>query len=575
MPRVRRPIRLPARRYEKPAATAGTGGHQLPGRSRDSPGSSSMSGWNIADLLGVVAEEVGDAPAVVQGDRRLSWREFDARTEALATQLIAAGLRRQDKVVQYLRNCPEYVESFAAALKASLVPVNTNYRYGPDELTYLWQNADAAAVVFAGSFGPTIERMRGAVPSVRLWLWVDDGSDECPRWAMPYEAAMSAPAMAQRSVKRDGDDLVLLYTGGTTGLPKGVMWRQDDLVVLLGNAANARYPDRPDLAFARERVAAAGRRHLPAAPLMHGAGVLTCLPVMMRGGTVVLLEGASFRAEELLDTVERERVNSVGWVGDAFARPVLEALDREPERWDLSSWSIVTSGGVLFSEEVKRGLLRHLPSLLIADVYGSSEAIAAARSITTAKSAQVRRSFAVGGAVAVLDPEDRPVVPGSGQVGRVAYAGRSPVGYYKDESKSAETFRSVGGQRFVMTGDSATVDTDGAIVLLGRGSSCINTGGEKVYPEEVEEVLKRHPSVADAVVLGLSDERFGESVAAVVQLVAGAQLDLTRLQDHVRDHLAGYKVPRRIAVAQVVRGPSGKVDLAAARRSLAKDAAAL
>jgi 3-oxocholest-4-en-26-oate---CoA ligase len=409
---------------------------------------------------------------------------------------------------------------------------------------------------------------------VRAWLWVDDGSGPCPPWAVPYEsaAAPAAPCPEPRR-ERDGDDIILLYTGGTTGLPKGVIWRQDDLMVSLGNAAGGRYPGQPDLAFARSRIADPGRRHLPAAPLMHGAGCLTCLPVLARGGAAVLLAEPAFRAGELLDTIERHRVNSVGWVGDAFARPVLAELDAHPDRWDLSSWSVLTSGGVLFSDEVKQGLLRHVPGLLIADVYGSSEAIAAARSVSRSGVAgPAARSF-TGGGLTVLADDDTPVVPGSGQTGRVAYAGRLPVGYYKDEAKSAATFRTVRGRRYVITGDFATVQADGQVVVLGRGSSCINTGGEKVYPEEVEEVLKRHPSVADAAVLGLPDERFGETVAAAVQLAGGWDLDDEALRGHVRACLAGYKVPRQVvAVPEVSRGPNGKIDIPRIRALLAQSA---
>jgi acyl-CoA synthetase (AMP-forming)/AMP-acid ligase II len=306
---------------------------------------------------------------------------------------------------------------------------------------------------------------------------------------------------------------------------------------------------------------------------MHGAGCLTCLPVLARGGAAVLLAEPAFRPGELLDTIERHRVNSVGWVGDAFARPVLAELDAHPGRWDLSSWSVLTSGGVLFSDEVKQGLLRHLPGLLIADVYGSSEAIAAARSVSRSGAAgPAARSF-TGGGLTVLADDDTPVVPGSGQIGRVAYAGRLPVGYYKDEAKSAATFRSVRGRRYVITGDFATVGADGQVIVLGRGSSCINTGGEKVYPEEVEEVLKRHPSVADAAVLGLPDERFGETVAAAVQLDGGWDLDDEALRAHVRGSLAGYKVPRQvIAVPEVTRGPNGKIDIPRIRALLEQSA---
>jgi len=528
-----------------------------------------VTGWNIADVLEAVAAEVPESPAVISGGRRLTWAEFDARAERLAAYLVSHGLQRQDKVVQYLRNCPEYIESMFAALKASLVPVNTNYRYRPAELSYLWRDAEARAVVFGSSFTATIEQMRDQVPDIKVWLWVDEGDGECPPWAQPYEQAATTPVPARRWT-RDGDDLVLLYTGGTTGMPKGVMWRQDDLFVVLGNAANGKYPDQADLGFARSRVARTGRRHLTAAPLMHGAGCFTCIPIMARGGAVVLLEQPSFDPVELLNTVEREAVHSVSWVGDVFAGPVVEALDREPGRWRLSSWSVVTSGGVLFSDELKRRLLEFVPGLLIADVYGSSEAVAAARSVSTGRGGTTSPGVFTRTATVRVVREDGGDV-GPGEVGMVAYGGRQPLGYYRDEGKTAASFRVIGGDRFLLTGDFATVDAEGLITVLGRGSSCINTGGEKVFPEEVEEVLKRHPAVRDVVVLGLPDQRLGEQVAAVVEVTPGHQLDVGGLTVFARSVLAGYKMPRQFRTGKVVRGPNGKVDHQAARAVFAAE----
>jgi acyl-CoA synthetase (AMP-forming)/AMP-acid ligase II len=523
-----------------------------------------VTGWNIADVLETVAVEVPESVAVICGRRRLTWATLDARAERLAAYLADHGVQRQDKVVQYLRNCPEYIESMFAALKASLVPVNTNYRYRPAELIYLWRDAEARAVVFGSSFTETIEQMRHEVPDIRVWLWVDEGGAECPAWAQPYERIVTTPVPA-RSWARDGDDLVLLYTGGTTGMPKGVMWRQDDLFLVLGNAANGKYPDEADLGYARSRVAANGRRHLTAAPLMHGAGCFTCIPIMARGGGVVLLEKPSFDPVELLDTVERESVHSVSWVGDVFARPVVEALSGEPGRWRLDSWSVVTSGGVLFSDDLKQRLIELVPGLLIADVYGSSEAVAAARSVSTGKGGTASpRVFTRTASVRVIREDGGDVEPG--EVGMVAYGGRQPLGYYRDEAKTAASFQVIGGARFLLTGDFATVDAEGLITVLGRGSSCINTGGEKVFPEEVEEVLKQHPAVRDVVVLGLPDQRLGEQVAAVVEATPGHQLDVGALTAFARPVLAGYKVPRQVRVVEkVTRGPNGKVDYAAAR----------
>ncbi len=528
-----------------------------------------MTGWNIADVLEVVADEVPDAPAISQAERVLSWHELDTRAAAVAAFLAARGHHPHEQVAMYLRNCPEYLEALVACLKGAQVPVNTNYRYSPDELAYLWSNAEVTAVVFHGSYAPLIEQLRGRVPQIRSWLWVEDGTGPCPDWASSYEEA-AAHAGPLPNIRRSGDDLVLLYTGGTTGMPKGVMWRQDDLFMALGAATSGKYGNEQDLDFARSRVARPGRVHLPAAPLMHGAGCFTCIPFLARGGSIALLESSTFDAVELLDVVERRGVTSVSWVGEVFARPMLDALRAEPGRWDLTSWRTVTSGGMAFTEETKRGLSDLLPDLVIADVYGSSEVLSAARSVSS-RSSGVERSgtFKAGGRMSVLREDGTPVPHGSGEAGLLAFGGRHPLGYWKDEAKSAATFRVIGGKRWVVPGDLATVDADGTINLLGRGSTSINTGGEKVFPEEVEDALRSHPAVADALVTGLADERFGECVAALVQLEPHAVAEDDELREHVATRLARYKAPRTIVrTALVPRGPNGKPDLAAAKTLL-------
>jgi acyl-CoA synthetase (AMP-forming)/AMP-acid ligase II len=525
-----------------------------------------LTGWNIADVLEVVADEVPGAPAISQGERVLTWHELDVRAGAVAAYLAGEGHRPREHVAMYLRNCPEYVEALVACLKGAQVPVNTNYRYSPDELAYLWANAEVTAVVFHGSYAPVIEQMKARVPEVRSWLWVDDGSGLCPEWASPYDTA-ATDSRPPPQVSRSGDDLILLYTGGTTGMPKGVMWRQDDLFMALGAATSGKYGDEQDLDFARTRVARPGRVHLPAAPLMHGAGCFTCIPFLARGGSVALLESPTFDAVELLDVIERRGVTSVSWVGEVFARPVLDALRADPDRWDLSTWRTVTSGGMAFTDETKRGLADLLPDLVIADVYGSSEVLSAARSISS-RDGGVGRSgtFRASGRMTVLREDGTPVPHGSEEAGLLAFGGRHPLGYWKDEAKSASTFRVVDGKRWVVPGDLATVDEDGTITLLGRGSTSINTGGEKVFPEEVEDALRSHPSVADALVVGLEDERFGERVAALVQLEPDAAVDDDALREHVANRLARYKAPRTLLrVALVPRGPNGKPDLPAAK----------
>jgi acyl-CoA synthetase (AMP-forming)/AMP-acid ligase II len=532
-----------------------------------------MPGWNIADVLETVAGEVPDSPAAIQGGRVVTWEEMDRRANAVAARLLAAGLPRQSNVAQYLRNCPEYIESMYACLKASLVPVNTNYRYGPDELVYLWENSDTRAVIFHGEFVPQIERVRDRVPGVRAWLWVDDGTGDCPEWATDYQAVARDGATASRpDVERGGDDLLLLYTGGTTGMPKGVMWRQDDLFVLLGNAARGGYPDRPDLGYARSRVAKKGRRLLPAAPLMHGAGSFSCVPVLARGGAVVLLEGRSFDPVEFLDTVERHEVFSVSWVGDAFAKPVAKTLDAHPGRWSLPSLRTITSGGVIFSDTTKRRLLDHVPHLLLNDVFGASEAITVGSAIATKDTiGDANGAFAPRPDMRVIGANGRDVEPGSGEPGLIAFAGRQPLGYYKDPDKTAEVFRTLDGRRHSVPGDWAVVASDGSVTLLGRGSACINTGGEKVYPDEVEKVIGALDGVVDTAVIGVPHERFGEAVVAVVQADPDAGLTPEAVIGHTKAHLAGYKAPRDVVfVGSLQRGPTGKLDLRSLRARIAE-----
>jgi len=521
------------------------------------------NGWNLADLWERVAERIPDATAQRQADRTLTWSEMDRRADGLAAALLAEGAAEQDKVAHYLYNCPEYLESTFALFKAGLVPMNTNYRYTEDELVYLWDNGDAVAVIFHGTFAERIEHLRDRVPRVRTWLWVDDGSGECPEWATPYESA-AASAPAGRTVApwgRSGDHLLLLYTGGTTGMPKGVMWRQDDLLGALDANNKRRLPPDQDLDLAGERVAGPGPRNLPAAPLMHGTGLFNAISNMMVGGSVVTLAGRHFDVVELLDTVDRERINSMSIVGDAFAKPILRALEAEPDRWDVSSLRVIVSSGVMWSAETKAGLLAHNARLIMVDSLGSSEAIGMATNTTTAEDAGKTATFQIGPNTRVVTEDGRDVVPGSGELGRVALRGHTPVGYYKDPEKSAATFQVIDGARYSIPGDWAEIDADGTVRLLGRGSQCINTGGEKVYPEEVEEALKLHPSVADAAVVGLPDERFGQAVTALVENRPGESVDEAALIAHVRAHLAAYKAPKRIFPVETVgRSANGKLD---------------
>jgi 3-oxocholest-4-en-26-oate---CoA ligase len=525
-----------------------------------------MSSWNFADLWEECAGVRGDAPAAVHGERVWSWAAFDRRADGLAAALLDAGLVHQDKVAQYLYNGPEYMQGVFGCFKAGLVPVNTNYRYADDELVYLWDNADAAAVMFHGTFVPAVERIRDRLPKVKLWLWADDGSHPRPGWAEDLDTAAEAPVAGpvRGPWGRSGADRWFLYTGGTTGAPKGVMWEQDTMIRLVAEAHPLKIGDDTTLDAFRDEVAglaAAPPVLLPAAPLMHGTGHLMSLSQLTLGGCVVTLPGRSLDPAEIWQACADRKVNVLVIVGDAFARPLVEALDAEPDRWDLASVVLMVSSGVMWSQPVKQRLLDHLPQVTIFDSLGSSEAVGMAASFSSRGSVSSTAKFSLGASAVVITDDGRTVAPGSGEIGRLGVGGLLPVGYYKDEVKTAATFPVIDGVRYSLPGDWATVEADGSVTLLGRGSVCINTGGEKVFPEEVEEVLKTAAGVVDAVCVGVPDERFGEAICAIVEPRAGTTVDPDTVIAHVKGRLAHYKAPRLVLVRdQIGRAPNGKVD---------------
>jgi len=522
-----------------------------------------VSNWNFADVWETIAELQPEQIAALRGDDRWTWREFEDRSARLATTLLASGLQRQAAVACYLHNSVEYMETLFACFKASLIPVNTNYRYVSDELKYLWTDAGVAVVVFHGSFVERIDEIRSSLDSIVLWLWVDDGTSDCPLWAVDYSSALQANAPLG-PVERSGDDLFMLYTGGTTGHPKGVMWRQDDLFAVLNRTSQVRYPEEggiDDVATVLPPTSEPRGRVLPAAPLMHGTAAFSAFGMLGAGGAIILCPGTKFDVIELLDTVTEHEVTDLSIVGDAFARPMLEALDAEPERWDVSSVRVILSSGVMWSAPIKQGLIAHMPEVLCVDTLGSSEAVGLARSISSARRTASTAGFKLGPDAQVIREDGTPVEPGSDEIGLVAIGGRGPIGYHGDPEKTARTFRQIGGRRWITPGDNATVDSEGSIQLLGRGSSCINTGGEKVFPEEVEEALKLDPGVFDAVVVGVPHDRFGESVVAIIEPVSGTTPTESDLLESLRTRLAAYKVPRQVfVVSSLGRGPNGKID---------------
>ncbi len=524
-----------------------------------------MTGWNYAELWERIAQKFPDAPCLVHGERIQSWKQTDQRANGLAAHLLQQGAAHQDKLAIYLYNAPEYLETVFACFKASLVPVNTNYRYVDDELAYLWENSDAIAVVFHATFTETIERIRDRVPNVRTWIWVDDGSSPCPDWAIDYEqVAVPSEVRAISEHGRSGDDILMIYTGGTTGMPKGVMWRQDDLIhatctitvpALDASAETSSYSAVVD------SIAAPGGAGLPACPLMHGTGWFTAMIYLTAAGSVVTLVDRKLNVIEILDTIESKGIAMLTIVGDAFAKPILAALDAQPGKWDLSSLYLMSSSGVMWSEPVKTGLLAHHGAMFLLDAFSSSEAIGLGQSTSTAGSASGTAKFQLGTNALVLNDHGQPVTPGSGERGRVAVRGYTPLGYYKDPAKTAATFVTIDGARYSIPGDFATIEADGSITLLGRGSVCINTGGEKVFPEEVEEVLKLADGIRDAVVVGVPDDKFGQAIVAVVEAEPACLVNQEQLIAHVKAHLAHYKAPKRVlAVSTIGRAPNGKVD---------------
>jgi len=360
---------------------------------------------------------------------------------------------------------------------------------------------------------------------------------------------------------RGDDDILMLYTGGTTGMPKGVMWRQDSLIRAVVGATNPFFRGEVDYDALRATIVGPGIKMLPACPLMHGTGQYTSLLTLCSAGAIVTLEQRTFDVEELLDVTDREKINMWVIVGDVFTKPIANALDEHPGRWDVSSVFVITSSGVMWSQETKDRLLGHIPAAMLIDAFSSSEAIGLGQSVSVAGASSNTAKFQLGDTSRVITDDGRDVEPGSGDIGRVAVRGYTPIGYYKDEEKSAKTFLLIDGETYSVPGDYATVEADGTLTLLGRGSVCINTGGEKVFPEEVEEILKEHPGVHDAVVVGMPDDKFGEAITAVVERMPGAEVSDEDLIAHVKAHLASFKAPKSVVgIDTIGRAPNGKVD---------------
>ena len=531
---------------------------------------------HFATVWESIADEIGDSPAIVHGTTRRTWSEFDQRSARLAAAFVDAGLRPDSKIALYLYNGNEYLEAQYAGFKMRGVPINVNYRYLDEELWYLLDNGDAEALVFHSSLGDRVARLIERASKLKLLIEVDDGGAGRVPTAHRYVDVVAGYDPMPR-ITRAQDDIYMLYTGGTTGMPKGVMYamggRTDGLVQssfpLLGVVAPT---DAADIAPIIGAAVRGGNRviSIPGCPLMHATGMwLGAMAPHLMGGTVITLQTRSLDSDELLTTLQTERATNLVIVGDSFAKPIIKAIDGAIEAgtpYDTSSLKVIVSSGVMWTAEVKQEMLDRIPQTMLVDAMGSTEG-AIGMQVALRGMDIATATFSQAPTTKVFTDDDREVQPGSGEVGMVAAGGNVPLGYFKDPEKSASTFRVINGERYSFAGDMATVNADGTLELLGRGSQVINTAGEKVFPEEVEEAVKRAEGILDCLVVGVEDEKFGQAVTAVASLADGATTDEASVIASVKSELAGFKAPKRVVfVGTVPRGPNGKADYKTAKQ---------
>jgi acyl-CoA synthetase (AMP-forming)/AMP-acid ligase II len=519
---------------------------------------------NIADLAEHAIDAVPDRVALICGDEQITYAELEDKANRFAHYLIDHGVHTGDKVGLYCRNRIEIVIAMLGIVKAGAILVNVNYRYVEGELRYLFDNSDMVALVHERQYADRVAGVLPETPNVKTVVVVDDGSDgDYARYGgVDFDDALAQGSPERDFGERSPDDIYLLYTGGTTGFPKGVMWRHEDIYrVLLGGtdfATGEFVKDEYD--HAKQAAAAPPMIRFPIPPMIHGATQSATWMALFAGQTVVL--APEFNADDVWKAIENHKVNLLFFTGDAMGRPLLDALEASIDSRDLSSLFLLASTAALFSPSLKERFLELLPNRVITDSIGSSETGFGGSSIVAKGQTQAGGPrVSIDKNTVVLDDDGNEVQPGSGVRGILAKRGNIPVGYYKDEKKTAETFRTINGVRYAIPGDYAMVESDGTVTMLGRGSVSINTGGEKVYPEEVEAALKGHPEVFDALVVGVPDERYGQHVAAVVAPRSGKRPTLADLDAFVRKDIAGYKVPRSLwLVDEVKRSPAGKPD---------------
>lgn len=531
--------------------------------------------FNLATINEAIAAAIPDRECIVFGDRRFTWQQFNERTRRLGNVLVQQGLGTcqsraslrnfesgQDHIGIYLHNGNEYLEGMVGAFKARVAPFNVNYRYVEEELLYLLTDSDCRALLYHARFAPVVANVRSRLPKLETLLQVaDESGNDLLDGALDYEAALAGASPEALPVQPSGDDLYILYTGGTTGMPKGVLWRQEDIFFgALGGQplGGDKYEDIDSLVAAAKD---GSMRALPAPPFMHGASHWMAFTCFHQGGTVIIQEHPGrLDPDEIWSTVERERVVFMTIVGDAFGRPLIDQLDRKT--YNLEHFRTILSGGAILTPALKEAFLERIPHLMIIDGFGASETGGQGAQVVMKGTAVSTGSFRMNPQTCVLNADLSGVLaPGDPASGWLARSGYVPLGYYNDDEKTAKTFPVIHGTRYAVPGDHASITPDGTITVLGRGSVSINSGGEKIYPEEVEKALKHHPAVYDAVVVGTPNERFGQQVTALVLLRADQAPTADELRESCAAHLARYKLPRAILfVDEMVRSPSGKAD---------------
>ena len=523
---------------------------------------------DFASVWEMISDIIPDNQALICEDEVILWKDYDIQSSKIATALSNAGLSANSKAGLYLNNSNEYLIGQNAIFKIGGVPINVNYRYVAEELIYLLDNSDSEAVFYHACYSSRIKEIADSLPNIKVWIEVADGSESHYKDALKFEELLESCDPMER-IHRDPNTIYMLYTGGTTGMPKGVMYKQGEFLVYLFRTLKAMGYDVPeDINDLEQQIydfkeANSFIKSLVGCPLMHGTGMWlgAFLPLLL-GGTAITSKNLGFDADQIWKQVEDTQTTNIVIVGDAFARPMLDALDRAVESgkpYDLSSVNVIISSGVMWSEEVKNGLLKH-HNMMLMDTMGSTEG-GMGSSVSNRDNPPKTAKFSLNPGVIILADDGEILEPGSDKIGMIGTSGLVPVGYYKDKAKSDKTFKEVNGVRYSFPGDYAKLEKDGSITLLGRGSNCINSAGEKIYPEEVEEAIKRNKEVFDCLVVGVDDQKFGQKVIAVVSMESDTHITQDLLVDSTRAFLAGYKLPKKIIfVDEVKRAPNGKAN---------------